>query len=66
MNKYILIKERFNMFYHDYQAMAQLKQLEVEKKAKHAWKAFDQPELKQSFWRARAQKQQPKCCPATA
>ena len=54
------------MFIHDYQTIAQFKKHEVENKAKHAWKFFEQPELKQSFWKARAQKQQPTCCPATA
>ncbi|WNF23624.1 hypothetical protein [Mesobacillus jeotgali] len=35
------------MFYQDYQALAQLKQQEVERKARHAWKFYEQPETKQ-------------------
>ncbi|WP_170169135.1 hypothetical protein [Mesobacillus subterraneus] len=53
------------MFYQDYQTMAQLKQQEVERKAKHAWKFFEQPETK-PFWPARTKKQQPKCCTVPA
>ena len=55
------------MFYQDYQTIAQLKQHEVEKKAKHAWKFFEQPEVKTRFSQTRTQNQQPKtCCPAPA
>lgn len=54
------------MFYHDYQTMAQLKQQEVEKKARHAWKFFEQPETKRFPWITRQQKQQPKCCTVPA
>lgn len=50
------------MFYHDYQALAQLKQQEVERKARHAWKFFEQPETKQFPLFSRKLKQQPKCC----
>ena len=54
------------MFYHDYQAMAQLKQQEVERKARHAWKFFEQPETKRFPRIFQEQKQQPKCCPVPA
>jgi hypothetical protein len=56
------------MIYQDYQALAQLKQQEVERKARHAWKFFEQPETKQFPLFSRKQKQQPKCCavPASA
>jgi hypothetical protein len=54
------------MFYQDYQAIAQLKQQEVERKARHAWKFFEQPETKQFPWISRKQKQQPKCCTVPA
>ncbi|MBT2692638.1 hypothetical protein [Bacillus sp. ISL-55] len=54
------------MFYQDYQALAQLKQQEVERKARHAWKFFEQPETKRFPWPARTQKQQPKCCTVPA
>ena len=54
------------MFYHDYQALAQLKQQEVERKARHAWKFFEQPETKRTPAIARKQTQQPKCCPVPA
>lgn len=50
------------MFYHDYQALAQLKQQEVERKARHAWKFFEQPETKQFPLFSWKLKQQPKCC----
>ncbi|MGV2940390.1 hypothetical protein AB5I83_12410 [Mesobacillus sp. LC4] len=54
------------MFYQDYQAIAQLKQQDVERKARHAWKFFEQPETKQFPLISREQKQQPKCCPIPA
>jgi hypothetical protein len=54
------------MFYQDYQALAQLKQQEVERKAKHAWKFFEQPETKPFPWISTKQKQQPNCCPVPA
>jgi hypothetical protein len=55
------------MFYQDYQTIAQLKKQEVEKKAKHAWKFFEQPEMKQIPWAA-CSKIQSDCCvtPANA
>lgn len=54
------------MFYQDYQAIAQIKQQEVERKAKHAWKFFEQPGTKRSFWPSRSQKSQPQCCRVAA
>ncbi|WLR54391.1 hypothetical protein LC048_18405 [Mesobacillus subterraneus] len=54
------------MFYHDYQVLAQLKQLEVERKARHAWKFFKQPKKKRSPTPARPQNPQPKCCAVPA
>jgi preprotein translocase subunit SecE len=53
------------MFYHDYQALAQLRKREVERKAKHAWKFFEQPEMKRISWPTRS-KQQPNCCATPA
>lgn len=55
------------MFYQDYQTMAQLKQQEVERKARHAWKFFEQPET-EPFPRIspKQKQQQPKCCPVPA
>ena len=53
------------MFYHEYQSIAQLKQQEVEKKAKHAWKFFQQSETKHISWPSHAPKQ-PNCCPTPA
>jgi hypothetical protein len=55
------------MFYHDYQTIAQLKQQEVERKEKHAWKFFEQPEMKEIPLPTRSRKQ-PNCCvtPANA
>ncbi len=54
------------MFYQDYQALAQLKQQEVERKARDAWKFFEQPDTKHFPLFSRKQKQQPTCCPVPA
>jgi hypothetical protein len=54
------------MFYQDYQTMAQLKQREVEKKARHAWKFFEQPQMKKYPRISRKLEQQPKCCQVPA
>jgi hypothetical protein len=54
------------MLYQDYQTIAQLKQQEVERKAKHAWKFFEQQESKPFPWPSRTQKQQQECCPVPA
>jgi hypothetical protein len=59
------MKERIYMFYHDYEALAQLRKQEVERKAKHAWKFFEQPEMKRISWPTRS-KQQPNCCATPA
>ncbi|WP_423409195.1 hypothetical protein AABM38_03715 [Heyndrickxia sp. MSNUG] len=55
------------MFYQDYQTFAKLKQQEVERKAKHAWKFFEQSEMKETPMPADSSKQ-PNCCvtPANA
>ncbi|MCM3125506.1 hypothetical protein QNH36_04300 [Mesobacillus sp. AQ2] len=54
------------MFYQDYQTMAQLKQREVERRARDAWKFFEQPEMKRLYWVSPKQEQQPTCCPVPA
>ncbi|MEH7444091.1 hypothetical protein V7201_17400 [Bacillus sp. JJ1122] len=55
------------MFYQDYQAIAKMKSQEVERKAKHAWKFFEQPEMK-GIPLLNGLRKQPKCCvtPANA
>ena len=55
------------MFYQDYQTIAQLKQQEIERKAKHAWKFFEQQEMKEIPLPTHSKKQ-PNCCvtPANA
>ena len=54
------------MFFQDYQTLAQLKQREVERKAKDAWKLFEQPKLKRFPTPTRTQNQQATCCPVPA
>jgi len=55
------------MFYQDYQTIARLKHEEIESKAKHAWKFFEQHEMKQISLPTHSGKQ-PNCCvtPANA
>jgi hypothetical protein len=53
------------MFYQDYQTIAQLKQQEIERKAKDAWKFFEQPVTKHSIMPAKSPKPQPQCCPVS-
>ena len=55
------------MFYHDYEIIAQIKKQEVERKAKHAWKFFEQSEMKEIPLPAGSSKR-PNCCvtPANA
>lgn len=55
------------MFYQDYQTIAEIKQQEVERKAKHAWKFFEQPGTKTRSKPSRSQKSQPpQCCSVAA
>jgi len=53
------------MFYQDYHAIAKLKQQEVERNARHAWKFFERKESKISI---PAPRKDPNCCvtPANA
>lgn len=54
------------MFYHDYHAIAKVKQQEVERNAKHAWKFFERAESKKIA--NPTPRKDPNCCvtPANA
>ncbi len=55
-----MIKGDDQMFYQDYHAIAKLKQQEVERNARHAWKFFEREESKKIS--IPAPRKDPNCC----